>query len=129
MNKVFLCLDYGTQRVGLAIAFGPLAEPLKIIPTPKIMPSLREIVANLNVTNFVVGLSEGEMAEKTRAFCQELQREFSLPIHLQNETLSSFEAHENLHLAQANKAKRRGHIDHLAAAAILQDVLDERKVV
>lgn len=129
MNQVYLCIDYGTQRVGLAIAFGPLAEPLQIIPTAKVMQSIQKIIEEKGVTELVVGVSEGEMADKTRSFCRELEAVFGLPIHYQNETLSSFEVHENLYMAQANKTKRRGHIDHLAAASILQDFLDEQKVI
>ena len=127
MNKVFLSIDYGTKRIGLALAFGPLAEPLKIISTHEAIPNIGSIIEEHVVTDLVVGESEGVMEQKSRQFANLLENAFHLPIHFQNETLSSVEVHENLKIMKASKSKKRQHIDNYAATAILQDFLDEQK--
>lgn len=127
MNQVLLCIDYGTKRVGLALAFGPLAEPLRVIVVEHAIEEISRIIREHSVTQLVVGVSEGKMAEKTHQFIKILTSKFRIPIHLQNETLSSAEVHEEFRKMKAKKSKKRQNIDHYAAAKILQDYLDENK--
>jgi len=62
-----LGLDYGRVRIGLAIAEGPLAMPLKTVlyfgDRNKIIQTLRQIVNEEQVERIVVGISEGIMAK------------------------------------------------------------------
>src|SRR5260221_5199076 len=123
-----LAIDFGTQRIGLAISRGTLAEPLKIIenPThavddPRVVAEIKKVVDDEHVTQLVVGLSENTMAEKTRQFAQELQAQIKLPLEFVDETLSSHAVHEKLQFA--GRAKRGQPIDHYAAAEFLQEWL------
>lgn len=128
-----LCLDYGTKRIGVAVATTPIAEPLGIIPNSK-NPKLTDVLAQhalaqilklieeFKIEKIVVGISEGAMAEKTKIFIGQLTEKTGLPIEEVDETLTSVEAGKKM-----NEKKRRTHRevkDHLAAALILQDYLD-----
>lgn len=116
-------IDYGTQRVGVALAEGPLAEPLVILKNDKtLIAEILKIVAEYQVQRVVVGLSENRMAELTRQFIQQLQPQLSIPIELIDETLSSYEMH--LKLRNAKQKKKQAPIDHLVAAQLLQEWLD-----
>jgi len=74
----------------------------------------------------VIGISEQEMAEKTRAFASQLADVTTIPLVFTDETLSSKTVHEKL--ITAKKSKRTGHIDHYAAAEFLQAWMDEQEV-
>jgi len=128
-----LCLDYGTKRIGVAVATSPIAQPVGIIPNSK-NPSLKDIITSqaldqiekllteFHIEKILVGISEGEMAEKTRAFIDALTKRTTLPIEEIDETLSSVSATDQMQ--HMNKKKRRGDRDHLAAAIMLQEYLD-----
>jgi putative transcription antitermination factor YqgF len=120
---VLLAIDFGTQRIGLAISRGTLAEPLKIIEnTPQAISEIQRITSDECVEKIIVGISENEMAEKTRQFVLELQKHITLPVEFTDETLSSHTVHQKMQ--SAPKSKRGQHIDHLAAAEFLQEYLD-----
>lgn len=121
-----LGIDYGTKRIGLAIADGPLAEPLDILPNSKYsIQSIKELCAARGVTQIVMGLSENEMAEFTKEFAKQVTEATGIPVSFIDETLSSYEMHSRLRQTGVSHAKRTGHIDHLVAAQLLQDWLDE----
>ena len=65
------------------------------------------------------------MAQKTRAFSEQLAEYVTQPIIFMDETLSSKSVHEKLLVAK--KSKRRGPIDHYAAAEFLQNWIDEQE--
>ena len=63
---------------------------------------------------------EGTQSEKMRAFAVEVERRFSLPVHLWDERLTSAEANRVLRDSEMS-IKRRGEVvDRLAAVLILQ---------
>jgi putative holliday junction resolvase len=120
-----LGIDYGTQRVGVAISQGTLAEPLEILANSDgLIPKLLKLLQEHQVTQIVVGLSENEMAVKTQAFVDLLRQQTDLPIELNDETLTSATVHERLAEMSGKKQTPKGPIDHYAAAVILQDWLD-----
>jgi putative Holliday junction resolvase len=122
-----LGIDYGTQRVGIALSQGSLAEPIKIIEnSPTLITELIHFITDNQVTQIVVGLSENKMATKTQAFVKELRQQTSLPIEFNDETLTSATVHQRLAEMSGKRQTPKGHIDHYAAAVILQDWLDLR---
>jgi putative Holliday junction resolvase len=127
---VLLGIDYGEKNLGLAIASGPLAEPLESLKRDKkIFEKINQISGRLGIDLIVVGISEGEMAEKTKLFSFELSRKLNLPIEFQDETLSTRLAIQMLREGRAKKKKRRGPPHAYAAAIILQEYLDCKNVV
>ncbi|SRR5258708_18432878 len=120
-----LAIDYGTRRVGLAISQGTLAEPLMILANyPGLIEDLVRIVGEQHAEKIVVGISENEMAEKTKIFVAQLQKVLSLPVEMMDETLSSVTVHQKLAERHKGKKQYSGPIDHYAAAEILQNYLD-----
>lgn len=120
----YLAIDFGLKHLGLAVADGPLAEPLWEKNNNKtIIQYLINLIKTEKVDIIIIGLSEGKMAETTKVFAEKLKTLTDLPIFFQDETLSSVEAKQKLIEAHASQSKRRQ--DHSAAAAlILQNYLD-----
>jgi putative transcription antitermination factor YqgF len=117
-----LAIDYGTKRIGLALSFGSLADPLTIISNDQnSIAYICKIVDDYQVGKIIIGLSENETAEKTRTFTELLKRSLSIPIELYDETLSTKAVRNKLE--EAHKSQQR-RVDHLAAAEFLQEWLD-----
>jgi putative Holliday junction resolvase len=122
-----LAIDYGTQRIGLAISYGSLAEPLMILANDdQLMISLKRIVEEEEIQRIVIGISENEMAVEAKSFGVQVERIFSLPVEFTDETLSSKQVHQKLHDKNYGKKQYTGHIDHMAAAEFLQQYLDHK---
>jgi len=122
-----LALDYGDQRVGVAISRVGLAEPLSVLPNDEqLFANIRQICEQEKVEVVLLGLSEKETAEKTKKFGQKLTdflTGLDLEIIYTDETLSSKQARMKLAQAQTKQSKRFGPIDHYAAAVFLQEWL------
>lgn len=120
-----LAIDFGTERIGLAISRGTLAEPLAIISArDNPIQTIRRICDEEAVEQLVVGLSENTMAEKTRVFAEQLEADLGLPVAFMDETLSSKTVAGQLKDAGASLKRRQQPIDDLAAAHFLQEWLD-----
>ena len=109
----YLGLDYGAAKIGVALATGPLAEPLTTVKTEKALQSIKLLLDKYNIDSIVVG-------DCPESFLDELSQ---LGIVYQaDETLSSHDAIQSLlHTTRS----RRKNLEHAAAAAIiLQNWLD-----
>ncbi len=123
-EKIILAIDYGLRRVGLAVSRVGIAEPFKVlINNDQLFSQIKTVCQQEGADLVLVGISEGEMAEKTKQFAQKLEQEIDAEIKLVDETLSSQIAAEKLAESQANIKKRRGPIDHYAAASFLHEWL------
>jgi putative holliday junction resolvase len=130
-----LGLDLGTKTIGLALSdLGrSIASPLAVIRRTKFQADLGELnraIAAHKPVGLVLGLpinmdgSEGPRAQATRAFARNLSAAIDLPIVFWDERLSTAAVTRTL-LAADTSRKRRGElVDKLAAAYILQGVLD-----
>lgn len=131
----YLAIDYGTKRTGLAVcdAGETIASPLAVVQGRKeLIERVKRVVASEDIGAIVVGLplnmdgTEGPQAKLVLAFAKELGRQIPIPIHLQDERLSSFEAEHKLNDIGLTRGKKRERLDALAAADILQSFLDEK---
>lgn len=128
---IYLGIDFGLKHIGLAIADGPLAEPLgEKINNDRLYPYLKNLIAAEKIDRVIIGLPDGKLAGKVRDFGASLARISGRTIIYQDETLTSREAQHKLQSSGAPLKKRRR--DHRAAAAlILQqflDMLNERRI-
>ena len=117
-------IDYGEKHTGFAKASTPLAEPLCTVDTSKALSFLNDLLQQHHLTKVVIGISEGKMAQKTKAFAAMIESETGLPVVFQDETLSSRTVRTQLAQAGLKRSRLHRQIDHLVAAAILQDYLD-----
>lgn len=132
----YLAIDHGTKRTGLAIcdAEEKIASPLRVVHGQKdLVQQIARIVQAEGVGAIVVGLpvnmddSEGPQAKMVKGFAQKLGTHVDVPVHLQDERLSSFAAEEKLQASGLSKSKKRGLLDAIAAAEILQAFLDRNR--
>ncbi len=124
---ITLAIDFGTKRIGLAINCNFLAEPYKILANDDyLFVHLKNILHEHKIEQILVGISENKMALKTKEFVKNLRKITRLSIKYADETLSSKTVHQKLVQAGVKMSKRRGPVDHYAAALILQDWLDEK---
>jgi putative Holliday junction resolvase len=128
-----MALDVGDSRIGVALSdpLGIMASPLTIITRRDIekdIEAILSIVRERDVTDIIVGLplsmdgSQGVQAEKTRDFAAALARRTEVPLHFQDERLSTVEAARLFR--QAGKSGPGTRYDAAAAAVILQSYLD-----
>lgn len=124
-----LGLDHGLARVGVALSDEGrlLATPLATLDARRLKPlleNLQNLIQTHQVHELVLGLptnadgSEGPQAEKVRKFARHLQS-LGLPIHFQDEHLSSHEARQ--------RGATQQTVDRVAAALILQAYLDRKQ--
>ena len=122
----YLGIDFGLKHVGLALADGPLSEPLgekKYTTLSELFNYLKRLCMEQEIDKIVIGLPEGRLAETVKKFGSDLSGLTNKEVVYQDETLSSQEAKDKLLASGAPQAKRR--LDHQAAAAlILQEYLD-----
>jgi len=131
-----LGIDYGTRRIGLA--FGDelgVATPLPALidsDPEKRWAALLATARQRRVTDLVIGYplnmddSAGPKAREAEALAQRLRAELSLPVHLIDERLTSYEAESTIAKAKRREVRASGTIDSRAATLILQDFLNQR---
>ena len=111
-----------------------LAVPLGTVRTgaPQDVRAIAAMVRDNNVTEVVVGhplrLSggSGEAADQAERFADALRAFLGLPVHLQDERLTTVQAHRELARAGLTGRDRRVVVDESAATLILQAYLDRR---
>ena len=131
-------LDFGAATVGVAIS-DPLLLTAQGIETirreqelqlRKTYRRIEELVKEYEVDRIVVGLpkhlnnSIGERAKKAEEFAEALARRTGLPVEMQDERLTTVEAHRILDAGGAGLEKKKAVVDKLAAVLILQNYLD-----
>lgn len=124
----YLCIDYGTKRVGIATSDdeGMMAFPLRVIPNgKKLLEAIGAICRAEHIGTIIVGKSHNfqnkpnPIMRDIAPFAQTLQRELGLPVEFMDEVLSSREA--------ARITGENSENDSSAAALVLQSYLDKIK--
>ncbi len=133
----YLAIDYGTKHTGLAICdlTETIVSPLTVIQGQKeLQKNIANIVKKENVEAIVLGLplnmdgSEGAQAKLVLKFAEQLKEHLDIPIHYQDERLSSFGAEDKLAYAEFSRGKKRKkRIDAVAAAEILENFLEQKR--
>ena len=128
--------DFGERRIGVAVgetATG-IANPLGAIDAEgndRRFQEIGRLVDEWRPAAFVVGFprhaddSEHAVARLAAKFARRLRARYNVPVLMVDETLTSATAEAALR-ANRTRASRKGDVDALAAAIILQSYLDER---
>jgi putative Holliday junction resolvase len=131
----YLAIDYGIKRTGLAICDSAetIASPLAVIEGQKeLLKKIAEVVEKENVEAVVLGLplnmtgTESAQTKLVFKFAEQLKDHLDIPVHLQDERLSSFSAEEKLSSAKFTRGKKRKRLDAVAAAEILEAFLEQK---
>jgi len=137
MTGRILGLDVGDVRIGLA-----LSDEMRLIATPHSVYTrvgwgpdvkhIRKVYEESKAVLIVSGLPKnmdgtvGFQAEKVMAFIDKL-KEAGLPVEFQDERLSTVSAHQALIEGGVRRDGRKGSVDKVAAALILQTYLDAHR--
>ncbi|MBI4414598.1 MAG: Holliday junction resolvase RuvX [candidate division NC10 bacterium] len=133
-----LGIDPGEVRLGLAVS-DELGLTAQGLPTwvsrgrSADLAHFRSLVKELDVAEVVVGLPRnmdgtlGPRAEAARELARDLGDTLGLPVTLWDERLTTQAATRALTEAGLSRRRRRGRVDAVAAALILQGYLDRTR--
>jgi putative Holliday junction resolvase len=133
-----LALDLGTKRVGVAVCdelqmtTQPL-PPLKRTNWKELLRQISDLRHSFDAQGVVIGLplnldgTEGDAARESRRIARNLALSLAVPVHLQDERLTSRAAEESLRDAGVNDRELAARLDSEAAALILRDFITRRE--
>lgn len=134
-----LALDLGERRIGVAVSdpTGTVARPVGVVERKsraEDFATIARLVAEYSAERVVVGRPltlRGEVGPQARwveAYAQALAEALPVPVELWDERYTTVAAQEILEtVRQPGKRRRRGEVDAVAAAVLLQDFLETRK--
>jgi putative Holliday junction resolvase len=139
MPSRILALDHGTKRIGVALSdeLGWTAQPLETFERRTLerdIAHIRELVQTHNVERVLLGLplrlngEEGPAARSVREFVTRLGEALPVPVVTWDERMTTKAAEELLIAADVSRKKRRGAVDRVAAAILLQSYLEAQSV-
>ncbi len=136
----YLGLDLGTKTLGISLSdkSGIIASSYKTIHFNEedynsVLDELKEIIDEFEIKTVVLGLPKnmnntlGDAAKRSMNFSDILLDNFDIEVIMQDERMSSVEAHNIMLQGDLSRKKRKKHVDSLAANIILQRYLDSRK--
>jgi putative Holliday junction resolvase len=132
-----LALDYGTKRIGVALSdeLGWTAQPLETFERRTLDRDVTHIASLVNtheVRQVVLGFPlqldgrEGPAVQAMREFAVRLEQTLSVPLVLWDERMTTKAAEDLLIAADVSRKKRKGAVDRIAAAILLQSYLASR---
>lgn len=132
-----LALDHGTKRIGVALSdeMGWIAQPLETYERRSLeadVAYIRRLVDQHEVAEVVMGLPlrlsgrVGPEAEQVQMFIETLERALPVPVVAWDERLTTKAAEQFLIEGNVSRKKRKGAVDRVAAALLLQSYLEAR---
>jgi putative Holliday junction resolvase len=130
-----LALDLGTKLVGAAVSddrqitIKPLA-PLKRSNWTRLVRDVEGLVESFDAKALVIGLplrldgTPGSASEEVTRLAGNFAKSLKVPVYLQDERLTSFDAREKLVSSGHDELEIKKLIDGEAAALILRDFLN-----
>ncbi len=132
-----VALDPGTKRIGVAVTDETqmLARPLKRIERrswKKLLLATKDILAKYDAVALVIGLplesdgGESKMSAEARNMARNYSLSLQLPVILQDERVSSYDAKGRLWAQGKDIGESRNLVDSEAAVIILEDFIAAR---
>jgi putative Holliday junction resolvase len=130
-----LALDPGTKRIGVALSdeMGWIAQPLETFERRSEeadVAHIRQLVERHAVRQVVMGMPlrldgrAGPEAERIKQFIEKLEAALPVPVVAWDERLTTRSAEDLLIEANVSRRKRKGTVDRVAAAILLQSYLE-----
>ena len=129
-----MSLDIGDSRIGIAVfyGYGTPVLPIGFIQRKTLKLDITELLqwsSQRYIDEYVIGMPytlSGGVSYQTRKvqrFVKDLNRSTSLPIHLVDESFTTFEADSIMKDRGEQPSRNRGDLDAMAAALILERFL------
>ncbi|WP_199617315.1 Holliday junction resolvase RuvX [Paenibacillus alkalitolerans] len=135
--KRYMGLDYGDKQIGVAVSdeLGWTAQGLTVLRNSRderVLNDIVNLVKEWNVGELIVGLPKnmngtvGPRGQLAMEFAETLKAAVAIPVHLWDERLTTVSAERMLIEADVSRKKRKGVVDRIAAALILQNYIDSK---
>jgi putative Holliday junction resolvase len=130
-----LALDHGTKRIGVALSdeLGWTAQPLETYERRTLerdIAHIQDLVRTHDVEQVLLGLplrlngQEGPAVQGVHQFLERLAEALPVPVVTWDERMTTKAAEELLIAADMSRKKRKGVVDRVAAAILLQSYLE-----
>ena len=135
----YLGLDLGSSTLGIATsdATGLIASTYKTIrhneEYDRLLTEVQQLVEELKIDEIVLGFPKnmnntiGPKGELSLEFKEKLEKLVTIPIHLQDERLTTKSATDLLIMGNVSRKDRKKVVDSVAATIILQTFLDRKR--
>jgi putative holliday junction resolvase len=135
MPRRILALDHGTKRIGVALSdeLGWTAQPLETYERRTLerdVAHIQDLVQTHEVGQVLLGLplrlngEEGPAVQAVHQFLECLADALPVPVVTWDERMTTKAAEELLIAADMSRKKRKGVVDRVAAAILLQSYLE-----
>lgn len=133
-DQMFLGFDFGFKRIGVAVGqrLTSSASPLPTLIAKQGEPDwdkLGQLINQWKPAALVVGLptrideSEFYTTAAARGFAKKLRKRYALPVHLEDERLTTTEARARIFEEGGFKKLKSSEVDSMAACIILEQWL------
>jgi len=130
-----MALDPGTKRIGVALSdeLGWIAQPLETFERRSVdadVAHIADLIRKHDVSRVVMGMpirldgTLGPAAAQAQAFMSRLEQSLTVPVIAWDERLTTKAAEDMLIQANVSRKKRKGTVDRVAAAILLQSYLE-----
>lgn len=135
----YLGLDLGSRTLGIATsdATGLIASTYKTIrhneEYDRLLEEVKQLIEELKIDEVVLGFPKnmnntiGPKGELSLEFKEKLEKLVNVPIHLQDERLTTKSATDMLIMGNVSRKDRKKVVDSVAATIILQTYLDRKR--
>jgi putative holliday junction resolvase len=132
----YLAVDYGLKRTGIAVCdpSESICSPLEVIEGQNgLIGRIKRVCDDYQAQAIVFGLplnmdgTEGKQSQIVRSFAGEVKKATALDVFFQDERLTSREAAQMMITAELTRKKKKKRLDAVAAAAILEAFLENRR--
>lgn len=135
----YLGLDLGSRTLGIATsdATGLIASTYKTIrhneEYDRLLEEVKQLIEELKIDEVVLGFPKnmnntiGPKGELSLEFKAKLEKLVTIPIHLQDERLTTKSATDMLIMGNVSRKDRKKVVDSVAATIILQTFLDRKR--
>ncbi len=127
-----LAVDFGSQRIGLAVSEGQLVIPLDPLPSDiSSAKQIADICKDRQISKLLVGLPLSLSGNRTRStelaisFAQELASESNIEVRLIDERLTTVSAASKLRESGRDSRTAKNLVDSQSAAEILESALNQ----
>lgn len=134
----YLGLDLGSRTLGMSLSdkTGFIASNYQVVRHEEdyesLIPIIKQVVEEQGVEEIVLGLPKmmnntiGEKGNLSIWFQEKLENILGIPVHLEDERLTTVQAHQILLENNTSRKKRKKVVDKVAATIILQSYLDKK---